>query len=125
MISYRQEVSFSCAHFYHQPKWSIEKNNLEFGKCFSQFGHGHDYRLVVYSAPSSDLNAALNALKEHLDHKHLNFMIEYFKTNIPTTENICLYCLDFLKSAPYNLKIHQMRLYEKPDLWVELKNDSQ
>ena len=113
-------INFSCAHFYNQPKWTEEQNKKTFGKCYSQFGHGHDYKLEVEVKDNQlrSLKECLASLKEHLDHKHLNFDIGEFKNTIPTTENLALFCLSFLKKN--NLQPHKLRLFETHDLWVEL-----
>ncbi|MDX9731554.1 MAG: hypothetical protein RBT63_07270 [Bdellovibrionales bacterium] len=48
MLATTYSREFSTAHLYHQPSWSEEKNRAEFGACFSQYGHGHNYRLEVF-----------------------------------------------------------------------------
>lgn len=142
--------NFSCAHFYHQPQWSEEKNRETFGKCFTEYGHGHDYQLeVTFNSSLFHLDEAsiksfeqkltkiLNPVIEKLDHQHLNFTIPEFMTptdpatasKIPTTENLALYVRDQiseqLQSQPKNKKgeitLQQLRLFERPDLWVELR----
>jgi 6-pyruvoyltetrahydropterin/6-carboxytetrahydropterin synthase len=114
-----QVINFSCAHFYHQPLWTEQKNKTVFGKCFSKYGHGHDYKLEVYfTGESAPVKKSLQQLHDKLDHQHLNFMIPEFKTQVPTTENLAIYCLNQLHSSD----IQDLRLYETPDLWVELSN---
>ncbi|MFZ4405046.1 MAG: 6-carboxytetrahydropterin synthase [Pseudobdellovibrionaceae bacterium] len=44
MIVTLQEV-FSSAHFYAQAQWSEEKNRQVFGRCYTPYGHGHNYKL--------------------------------------------------------------------------------
>ncbi|GIL18861.1 MAG: hypothetical protein BroJett040_26120 [Oligoflexia bacterium] len=119
------ETSFSCAHFYNQPAWAIDKNKATFGKCYSQYGHGHDYRLQIEFIEAentkSEVQKILNLLKEELDHKHLNFDISHFQKTIPTTENIALYCRKRILYLAPHIEIKLIRLYERPDLWVELR----
>lgn len=149
--------NFSCAHFYRQPEWSEEKNRETFGKCFTEYGHGHDYKLeVTFSAPLFHLDESsiksleqilskiLNPVIEKLDHQHLNFVIPEFMTpadtaiatkansdipyRIPTTENLALYLRDQIsqqlishsKNTKGELTLRQLRLFERPDLWVDL-----
>jgi 6-pyruvoyltetrahydropterin/6-carboxytetrahydropterin synthase len=141
--------SFSCAHFYHQPLWSEEKNRETFGKCFTEYGHGHDYRLEVTFSTShfhlddssiksfeQVLTKILNPVIEKLDHQHLNFVIPEFMTpkdsttasQIPTTENLALYVRAQIseqlqihtKNTKGEITLLQLRLFERPDLWVEL-----
>ncbi len=122
-------TQWSSAHFYNQPSWTKEKNLQVFGKCHSEFGHGHDYKLEVEfseadSGDQESLAEILTALHEKLDHHHLNFVIPEFKTKIPTTENLALFCYEFItqkvKAENLNCKTAHARLYEKPDLWSEI-----
>ena len=112
--------------------WTEELNQKTFGKCFSRFGHGHDYLLEVrirttaedFTHDEANLIQALQAIQEFLDHKHLNFEITAFFENqrpvkIPTTENFCLFIYEELSKFG-GLKIRNLRLYERPDLFVEI-----
>lgn len=141
--------SFSCAHFYHQPKWDEKKNRETFGKCFTEYGHGHDYQLeATFSSAAFHIDETseysleqilakiLNPLIEKIDHQHLNFVIPEFMiaknsitTNkIPTTENLALYLreqiLIILASESNGTKaeitLQKLRLFERPDLWIEI-----
>lgn len=126
-----RSIEFSAAHFYHQYKWDDNKNKLFFGKCFTKFGHGHDYKLEVsfeikesmkFSEFEPFCNQAqieIQKLKDELDHRHLNFDLDFFRKEIPTTENIATYCGQKLRSHLQNLK--KIRLYERPDLFVEIE----
>ena len=117
---------FSSAHFYNQPKWSKKQNLEKFGKCFTEHGHGHNYRLeVAFSEKAGeleDLQHAVRVVVGLLDHQHLNFVIPEFKTTIPTTENIGNYLLAKLKMATRAESIVSLKLYEMDDLWVEIQN---
>ena len=125
MSSLTLKSSFSAAHFYNQPRWSEEKNRTEFGLCYSEYGHGHDYVLEVsFGGKAEDLLKQNSALQQKiegmtasLDHKHLNFTIPEFKEKIPTTENIALYFWNKLKSP----EVISLKLYETSDLWVEVR----
>lgn len=117
-------LRFSCAHLYHQPSWDEAQNQRTFGKCFSDHGHGHDYELWIETplagASFEKLREAGAELREHLDHKHLNFTIPEFKTQVPTTENLALYCREFLTKKmgePVSLKL---TLFECPWLGATL-----
>ena len=128
MIIYLKK-SFSSAHFYTQKNWSEEKNLETFGRCHTQFGHGHNYTLEVgfHTAPSmitSDRKTCgeiLNVLTHRLDHEHLNFVIPEFRDKVPTTENIMLYFLDKLKEVLPPEKIYSVKLNEMEDLWTEIR----
>lgn len=123
------EGEFSAAHFYHQPKWDSKTNQKNFGKCYSPYGHGHNYKLQLEFSiqnPKDLLNEQLqiqtlvNKLCETLDHKHLNQEIDFFKSNIPTTENIAVYLLDNLKKNSLKLPT-KLLLKEMDSLWVEVQ----
>ena len=112
---------FSCAHFYKVDSWSDQQNRQIFGRCFSEHGHGHDYVLETRWDQSLDprTESFLKELVELLDHQHLNFKIPEFQNQVPTTENLAQYCLIFLKKKGSNPV--SLRLFERPDLWVEVQ----
>jgi 6-pyruvoyltetrahydropterin/6-carboxytetrahydropterin synthase len=119
---YKITSSFSAAHFYTRKDWSAEKNLAVFGKCSDPHGHGHDYKLVVSFKTENyqdykELSHLVKQTTDVLDHHHMNFALEEFKTKIPTTENIAVYC--FEKIQALNSKIISLKLYETEDLWVE------
>jgi 6-pyruvoyltetrahydropterin/6-carboxytetrahydropterin synthase len=127
------ETKWSSAHFYQNPAWTAEKNRSVFGRCFTPHGHGHDYKLEISfetaeQEEASDLEPQLRTiifgLRETLDHQHLNFAIPEFKEKVPTTENLALYCYSKIQEqltlSRLAIEIEQLRLYERPDLWVEL-----
>jgi 6-pyruvoyltetrahydropterin/6-carboxytetrahydropterin synthase len=121
--------SFSAAHLYHQKKWSEAENQAGFGKCFTAHGHGHNYRLEVgfqvgfqsTQAPRADLQKAVRAATDTLDHQHLNFVVPEFKDLVPTTENIAQYLLKKLHEGCPNEAISYIKLFEMNDLWVEIR----
>lgn len=120
--------SFSAAHLYHQPAWSDEKNREVFGRCFTPYGHGHNYTLSVkFYVTSATLpddqrryQDLLRRLTQVLDHEHLNFVIPEFKNTLPTTENIAVYFLDQLKAQLPLEVLHSVRLQETDTLWTEI-----
>lgn len=123
---YKFQRTFSSAHFYKQAQWTLEKNQQEFGKCFTEFGHGHDYVLEIEIRGSNSiaLTTCVQRVLDQLDHQHLNFVIPEFKDKVPTTENISL----FLKSeiqkefqkASLQAEILSLKLSENSEIWVEL-----
>lgn len=134
MIKISLSTKFSSAHLYHQKSWSPEENLKAFGKCYSEHGHGHNYKLEaewLWDENSYDtlgiqqiqsvLQKILDIEAENLDHKHLNFDIEYFQNTIPTTENIALYILNRIKDKT-NLKLSSLKVFEMSNLWAEIKN---
>lgn len=101
LLSFRRLVS--SAHLYSQPKWSDQKNREEFGLCYSQHGHGHNYEIDfswrVSEMPSNlyadflqSARATMDTVCAIYDHKHLSFTHPSFRlgANISTTENLAL-----------------------------------
>lgn len=119
------EAKFSSAHFYHQPKWSKEKNEEEFGRCFTDYGHGHNYLLLAEWADVSEneipnLRKKLDLVVGRLDHEHLNFVIPEFKDKIPTTEVMLRYFEKKLNEV-ISKKLVQLRLFETADIGAQLR----
>jgi 6-pyruvoyltetrahydropterin/6-carboxytetrahydropterin synthase len=54
-----------------------------------------------------------------LDHKFLNQEVPAFATKIPTTENLAVEIWDLLAPKLTFGKLHRIRLYETPDLYVD------
>ncbi len=131
MILLTRKAEFSSAHFYWNPAWSEEENVRVFGKCANRHGHGHNYTLEVTVAgeiePVSGFVIDLKLLKEIMerevvsvyDHRHLNFEVPEFAEMIPTTENIALAIWRRLEGKVESGRLHRVRVYEMPDLFVD------
>lgn len=116
-------AGFSSAHFYAQASWSEEKNRAEFGRCFDEHGHGHDYRVEAFfegNLAPGPLESFLRGVVDPLDHRHLNFAVPEFRTSVPTTENIARLVWGRIAAANPPAKLARLRLFETPDLWVEV-----
>lgn len=130
MMTLAESLSFSAAHYYFRPDWSEEQNRAQFGACANDFGHGHDYRLEVeirtnldtFDEDQNHLRELLARLFEELDHRHLNHHIPLFRDGgqVPTSENIALYLRERLLTLSPGLPVTALRIFERPDLWVEL-----
>lgn len=125
--------SFSAAHFYQNKNWTAEQNKNEFGKCFSQYGHGHDYTvectwLTSSIQQQSELEQVVKSVREIFDHHHLNFVFNEFKDKVPTTENLALLIKQKLEEAANinpqlaSVKLSNLKIFETPDIWVEIEN---
>ncbi len=135
MIYVTRRAEFSASHFYHNPDFSPEENRRIFGKCNNPHGHGHNYILEVTVAGEVDTATGmvldLKELKKLLevevlqlmDHKFLNQEVPVFATTIPTTENIAVEIWKLLAPKLTFGKLHQIRLYETPDLFVDYYGD--
>jgi 6-pyruvoyltetrahydropterin/6-carboxytetrahydropterin synthase len=126
-----RKAEFSASHYYHNPDLSPEENQRLFGKCNNLNGHGHNYTLEVTVEGEVDAKTGfvldLKQLKEVLnrevldafDHRHLNKEVPEFATQIPTTENIAIAIWRRLEPQLSGAKIHRVRVYETPDLFVD------
>ena len=54
-----------------------------------------------------------------MDHRHLNKEVPEFATKIPTSENIAIAIWQRLEKKLNVAKLHRVRLYELPDLFVD------
>lgn len=93
---------FSTAHFYNQKQWNSNTNDTEFGLCYSEYGHGHNYSLDVtfsvlrsiavnvseYEKILKKVKSLITVILRDFDHRHLNFTHPDFTSNerISTTE---------------------------------------
>ena len=131
MIYLTRKAEFSASHYYHNPERTPEENQRVFGKCANLNGHGHNYTLEVTVA--GEVNALtgfvidLKLLKDILnrevldgfDHRHLNKEVPEFATQVPTTENLAVAIWKRLDQRLNPVKLHRVRLYEQPDLFVD------
>jgi 6-pyruvoyltetrahydropterin/6-carboxytetrahydropterin synthase len=126
-----RRAEFCASHYYHNPNLSPEENRRIFGKCNNPNGHGHNYVLEVTVAgpinPVTGMVADLKELKavidqevvQLLDHRFLNKEIPCFAVQLPTTENIVVEIWKLLAPKLKFGALHQIRLYETPDLFVD------
>ncbi|MCE3010385.1 MAG: 6-carboxytetrahydropterin synthase [Proteobacteria bacterium] len=125
MNEFELQFSFSAAHFYHQKKWSPEKNRNTFGLCNLLPGHGHDYKVSVVFSDISHQDLARNTLleiKKEWDHQHLNEVVETFKSGeeIPTTEMIAQKIFKKIHEISPELQPKSLKLFENESIWVEV-----
>ena len=133
-VNITKKFEFSSSHRYWRKEWSKEKNEEIFGLCTSPHGHGHNYELHVTVSGKvdpvtgmiinlTDLKKHVNVVLKEFDHKYLNLDTPYFKTIIPTTENIAKVLYELIekqlkKKGPFSLS--KIRLYERSDLYVDV-----
>ena len=131
MVYLTRKAEFSASHHYHNPEFSAEENQRIFGKCNNPNGHGHNYTLEVTVKGAVDHKTGfvvdLKQLKEvmnrevieALDHRYLNKEVPEFRDQIPTTENIAIAAWRRLEKKLTVAKLHRIRVYETPELWVD------
>jgi len=131
MVYLTRRAEFSASHYYHNPEMTPEENRSIFGKSNNPHGHGHNYTLDVTVVgdvdPRTGMILDLKDLKKLLeaevlrlmDHRFLNKEVPVFAHKIPTTENIAIEIWNLLASKLQVAKLHRIRLYESPDLYVD------
>ena len=131
MVYLTRKAEFAASHFYHNPDFTPEENQRLFGKCNNPHGHGHNYVLEVTIKgeidPRSGFVVDLKELKailhreilESFDHRFLNKEVPEFFKRIPTTENLAITIWQRLESKFAVAKLHRVRVYETPDLFVD------
>ena len=136
MVYLTRKAEFSASHVYHNPEFTPEENRRVFGKCNNPNGHGHNYTLEVTVKgevdPRSGFVVDLKKLKEvmhrevldAMDHRFLNKEVPEFLHRIPTTENIAIAIWQRLASKLEKAKLHRVRVYETPDLFVDFYGES-
>lgn len=122
-----RKVHFNSAHRLHSEQLSEAENVTVFGKCNNLNGHGHDYFLTVALKGSVDpitgmlynLSDLAKILDEKIlkpfDHKHLNLDTDYFKSLVPTAENIAIVCYDILAATALVDILYYVELQETPN----------
>jgi 6-pyruvoyltetrahydropterin/6-carboxytetrahydropterin synthase len=131
MVYLTRKCEFSASHYYHNPAFSPEENQRVFGKCANLDGHGHNYTLEItvkgevdnttgFVVDLKQLKDVLNdEVVEAMDHRHLNKEVPEFANQIPTTENLAIAIWNRLDAKLKLAKLHRVRVYEMPDLFVD------
>ena len=128
------QTHFNAAHRLAKDEISLTENKKIYGKCARINGHGHNYFLDVTVRGKIDPRTGMicdlpslqtiidDLIVEQLDHTFLNKDIEYFKTCVPTCENIALYISDILSVPIKNIgaNLHKIRLQESPNNAAEI-----
>ncbi len=122
---------FSASHRLHNPEWSEEKNHAFYDKCNNPRGHGHNYVLEVTVAgipdPESgyviDLKKLSDIIEEEIldkvDHKHLNYDVDFLQGIIPTAENLAVMFWKILEPKLPSGRLHAVKLFESDNNFVE------
>ena len=131
MVYLTRKAEFSASHYYHNPQFTPEENRRIFGKCNNPHGHGHNYTLEVTVKGQIDEHSGfvvdLKQLKDIMnrevidavDHRFLNEEVKEFRDRIPTTENLAVTIWKWLHPRLNVARLHRVRLYETPDLFVD------
>ncbi|MGV7105437.1 6-pyruvoyl trahydropterin synthase family protein [Flavobacterium sp. U410] len=130
-----RKAHFNAAHRLFRSDWSMEKNELIFGKCNNPNFHGHNYELIVSVTGAIDpetgfvidIKILADLIKEYIeeafDHKNLNLDVEEFKNLNPTAENIAVVIWNKLRMLISPDKGLEVTLYETPRNFVTYKGE--
>ena len=126
-----KRIEFAAAHRYIKAEWDEATNRAVFGACYNPPAHGHNYMVEVTVAGKVDtktgmvvnlfdLKRILIHVLEEFDHKNLNLDMPYFKSLIPTSENIARVLWTKLDTQKSIGTLHAIRLYEDEDLYADV-----
>ena len=130
-VTVSRKAHFNAAHRLYIENWSDKENTKVFGKCSNPNYHGHNYELIVsltgeidpVTGMVMDLKDLKDIIKKHiedpLDHKNLNLDVEYFKSVMPSAENICIYIWEILRKQIDLDKKLEVVLFETPRNFVK------
>lgn len=131
MIYVTRRAHFSASHRLFNPTFSDSKNEDVFDKCNNFHGHGHNYRLevTVKGTPDPETGYVIDLkllarlidqeIVEKVDHKHLNFDVDFLRGVIPTAENIAVSFWRILEPRIPSGTLHSVRLFESENNFVE------
>lgn len=138
-----KHITFDCAHYLVNSKWSREKNIAKFHKCclYKEDGadepHGHTYHLEAtvfgtidpdtgFVIDFKDLKQILKNVLEKLDHRLINNILFFKDSNrLATAENILQYLWQELAPSinalrPKQAELVKLKLWETPNSFAEL-----
>jgi len=119
-------LHFSAAHRLHTEMLDEQKNKEIYGLCNNPLGHGHNYEIEITVRgepdPITGMVIDLKELKDivqkeiidKVDHKHLNYDVEFMKGVVPTAENIVIAFWQQLKDKIPSGELVELKLYETP-----------
>lgn len=128
-----KRIEFCASHRYYNDSWDEAQNRTVFGPCINE--HGHNYLLEVTIQGKVDgttgmiinlydLKEILSDVLEEFDHRNLNLDTPYFKTKIPTTENIAWVLWTILSQRQEVGELAAIRLYETETRFAEITASS-
>jgi len=128
-----RKAEFSASHVCAHSSLTPEQNRDLYGAAANPSGHGHNYVIEVTLAgdpdPATGMIFDLKQLKdiinqtvvEPMDHRFLNYEVPPFDRIVPTAENVAAEIWNRLE--PHfrggRASLHNVRLYETEDLYVD------
>jgi 6-pyruvoyltetrahydropterin/6-carboxytetrahydropterin synthase len=132
-----RKTEFSASHVCRLRDRSDAENFAYYGNESLPNGHGHNFVVEVTLEgepdPVSGMVMDLKELKlvlerevvEPMDHRYLNFEVPPFDRIVPTTANVAReiwHRLEQPLTGP-NFHLSKVRLYEGPDLYVDITRE--
>ena len=126
-----RRLHFNAAHRLHNAARSDEWNARTFGPCNNPNFHGHNYELevMVEGDIDPDTGYVLDVVElkrivetevlSQLDHRNLNLDVPWFRSHIPSAENIAVYIWEQLRDKLPSGRLKRVRLWETPRNWVD------
>jgi len=128
-----KRIEFSASHVCRNPLLSDQENLELFGMAANPHGHGHNYVVDITLEgdpdPVTGMVLDLKKLKDIVnrevvtsyDHRFLNYEVPPFDRSVPTPENIAIDIWRRLEPhlAGDGRRLHAIRVYETPDLYVD------
>ena len=133
MVYLTRKEHFCASHRLFNPKFSEQENLEIYGKCAYPNGHGHNYEIEVTVAGDPEKNTGmildLKKLSDiidreiliKVDHKHLNFDVDFLKGTIPTAENLAVVFWNILSQKITAGKLYSIKVYETPNNFAEYR----
>jgi 6-pyruvoyltetrahydropterin/6-carboxytetrahydropterin synthase len=133
MIYITRRERFSAAHKLYRDDWSLEENEVTFGKCSNPNWHGHNYELFVTVKgeidPTTGFVIDLRALKtiilnhviDKIDHRNINLDVDFMRDKMASTEVLAVEIFNQLKD-PIQAEgaiLHSIKLQETENNSVE------
>ena len=133
MVYLTRKEHFCASHRLFNPQFSDQKNLEVYGKCAYPNGHGHNYEIevTVVGDPAGDTGMIMDLKKlsdlieaeilVRVDHRHLNFDVDFLRGIIPTAENIAIAFWNILLPKVTTGKLYSIKVYETPDNFAEYR----
>lgn len=135
MVYVTRRLTFSASHRLYNPSFSDAENEAIYDRCSNKMGHGHNYVLEVMVAgePREQTGYVIDLKKlkeivtreviDKVDHKHLNFDVDFLSGIIPTAENMARVFWKVLAPKIHEGKLYCIRLHETENNMVEYKGE--
>jgi 6-pyruvoyltetrahydropterin/6-carboxytetrahydropterin synthase len=134
-----RKAEFSASHVCAQPSLTFEQNLALYGLAANPNGHGHNYVVEITLEGDPDPETGMvfdlkhfkeiihKTVIEPMDHRFLNYEVPPFDKIVPTAENVAAEIWNRLEPSfdGSRAHLHNVRLYETEELYVDYRGESQ